>query len=304
MSDESGERTWSSSAAAGGNQRLLAIGAFVGLAVALSSSVGFGRADHVRVPEDAVAMVNGKPLRRTTVARAGARVAADRKSAAEGISTDTIVKRLVEEELLVQRALAVGLVDADATVRSSLVRAMLDSIVLEAESETPSDADLRSFRRENAELFVPTSRYEVERIVFRDHEGGSTAAERAAAAAAALRSGEPFAAVRARFGDEPVMTLPGGALSPSELAEFLGPAAARRAARLAVADVTEPLASDEGLQVLRLRRSVPAPALSPETERAVVETAYRKNRVDEALREYLERLWRAADITIVRDRAG
>lgn len=285
-------------------QGLLLAGALLGLTAALATVVAPGRTRSIVVPTDAVALVNGKPLRRATVARAAALVASDRKANASAVTTDTIVKRLVEEELLVQRALAVGIVDADANVRRAIVRAMLDSIVLEAESSAPEDGELREFFRSNHELFVASPRLEVERVVFRERAQGPTPRERAAAAAAALRDGAPLDQVRATYGDAAAIALPDGPLSPSELAEYLGPTAAERLATVPLGTVTPPIVGDDGLQVLRLRSRLPAPPLTFEADRELVEAAYRKHRVDEALRDYLERLWSTADVSIAQDRSG
>jgi hypothetical protein len=283
-------------------QKRLLVGALLGLAAALLSVIGPGPAARDVVPDDAVALVNGRPLHRATVARAAELVAADRKPPATVVPTDLIVKRLIEEELLVQRALAVGIVDADANVRRTIVRAMLDSIVLDAESATLQDSDLREFFEVNRDLFGAAPRLEVERVVFRERLDGLAAASRAESAAAALRAGVPLADVRERYGDEPVVALPAGPLSPPELAEYLGPTAAERLASAELGSVTPPLGGDDGLQVLRLRSRVPAPPVTLERDRALVESVYRKQRVDRALREYLERLWNTAKISFAQDR--
>lgn len=304
MSEQDAKLVREPSAAVSRAQKRLLFGALIGLTAALTTVVAPGRGARVTLPDDVAALVDGKPVQRSLVARAAGLVASDRKPNASDVPTDEIVRRLVEEELLVQRAVAVGILDSDVSVRRAIVRAMLDSIVLDAESAAVDAAALKEFFESYRDRFMSAPRLEVERVVFHEKPGGVAAAKRAALAVGALRSGAPTAEVRASYGDEPLVVLPSGPLSPAELTEYAGPEAARLMTQAQPGDVTSPLATDNGLQVLRLRRRLTAPSVSFENERPLIESVYRKQRVDEALRAYLERLWNSADIVLAKDLAN
>lgn len=95
---------------------VLAAGALLGLAAAGAALLA-PRAGPAALPDDVVAVVNGAPVRSADYRRAVAALAADRRDPLGDADRRFVLERLVDEELLVQRALELGLARHDRRVR-------------------------------------------------------------------------------------------------------------------------------------------------------------------------------------------
>ena len=279
---------------------LLAIGAGAGVALAatglVASSVTRGRA----LPSGAVARVNGTLLRADDYARSLDALERDRRAGREPADRRLVLDRLIDEELLVQRGLELGLARQDARVRRDLTAAVIDAVVTEHEDGTPSDADLEAFYRRERDFFARPGRLRVRQLWCRaDTAADAPSAEaRARAAAASLRAGEDFAAVRARLGDAEIAPLPDALLSPAKLLDHLGPTALRAALELEAGAVSDPVRSATGYHVLQVveREAEWVPPREEIGDEVVAE--YRRRRGERALRAYLDGLRARADVEI------
>jgi hypothetical protein len=139
------------------NQRaltLLAVGAVVGVLLGVATAFQTSDPDVRTFPDDAIALVNGRPISEEEYARAVALLASDKRTGVTDEDRAHVLNRLLEEELLVQRGIEVGLVDSDRTVRKAITQAMLASVVAESASAQPTDEVLRAFYAENPSLFA------------------------------------------------------------------------------------------------------------------------------------------------------
>jgi len=96
---------------------LLSAGACAGLALAVAGLVA--PPETPRLPEGAVAAVNGSLVRSADYERALEALAADRRDALGASEKRHVLDRLVDEELLVQRAFELGLARQDRRARRS-----------------------------------------------------------------------------------------------------------------------------------------------------------------------------------------
>ena len=279
---------------------LLAIGAGAGVALAatglVASSVTRGRG----LPPGAVARVNGALVRGDDYARSLDALERDRRAGAEPADRRFVLDRLIDEELLVQRGLELGLARQDARVRRDLTAAVIDAVVTEHEDGTPSDADLEAFYRRERDFFARPGRLRVRQLWCRaDTAADAPSAEaRARAAAASLRAGEDFAGVRARLGDAEIAPLPDALLSPAKLLDHLGPTALRAALELEAGAVSDPVRSATGYHVLQVieREAEWVPPRAEIADEVVAE--YRRRRGERALRAYLDGLRARAEVEI------
>ena len=281
----------------------LAGGALLGLVAAagslLADSERAGR-DAARLPDGAVALINGEPLRTADYERALAALASDRRNLVGDVEERFVLERLVDEELLVQRAFELGLAQRDRTVRSQLVAVMVASVTEAADLREPGPGELRAFHAEHAEWFQQPARLHVRRLWIRGEPARPEpeARQRAADAVARLRAGEPYAAVAAALGDPPVARIPDAPLPAAKLVEYAGPAALAALADAADGTITEPLPVAGGLQVLQLVARESA-RLRPFDEVAnEVRAEYRRRAGDDALRAYLAELRERAEIVV------
>ncbi len=279
---------------------LLAIGAGAGVALAatglVASSVTRGRG----LPPGAVARVNGALVRGDDYARSLDALERDRRAGREPADRRLVLDRLIDEELLVQRGLELGLARQDARVRRDLTAAVIDAVVTEHEDGTPPDAELEAFYRRERDFFARPGRLRVRQLWCRaDTAADAPSAEaRARAAAASLRAGEDFAGVRARLGDPEIAPLPDALLSPAKLLDHLGPTALRAALELEAGAVSDPVRSATGYHVLQVieREAEWVPPREEVADEVVAE--YRRRRGERALRAYLDALRARAEVEI------
>ena len=281
-------------------QWLLGVGAALGLLLAAVGLMRGAPSDGEGLPADAVAAVNGEVLLLEEYERAVQALASDRRDPIGEAEKRHVLNRLLDEELLVQRGLELGLARHDRRVRGDLVSAVIQAVVQQTETVEPDDGEVQDFYEENRDYFTRTGRLFVQRILVRAPSTGDEAARaRADEAAGRLRAGEPFAAVRDRLGDDPVARLPADYLPATKLREYLGPTATRTAMGLAPGEVSDPVRSASGFHVLMLvdREDGRVPPLSEiESE---VRAELRRRSGDEALRDYLDELRERADVRVV-----
>jgi hypothetical protein len=266
---------------------LLAAGALVGLALAAVQLV-WRPGPATALSPDAVATVNGVAVSRADFEQALAGVASDRRSGLRAGDAERVLARLVDEELLLQRALALGLVRREPRVRGQLVSTMIDTVLAEAGSREPTEQELRRFYDEHHEYFAQAGRV---RIVHRAVPGTDPAArEQAAALAAALERGvTPPPSTN-------VVTAPEALLPASKLEQYLGPMVLQAALTLPVGGTSQPIASTGGYHVVHVVEREDDVVPPFETVRAAVRAEVVRRQGETALREYLERLRGEADI--------
>src|SRR5262249_30566505 len=206
--------------------------------------------------------VNGVPIRTDEYRRALEGVAGDRRVDPDAALRRHVLDRLIDEELLVQRGLELGLARVDPRVRRELAAAVVAEAVTEGDGGDPTPAELAAFYEAERGFFARGGRLHVRQVFVAaetpDAEG------RARLAAQRLRAGEYPAAVRATLGDAEPAPIPDGPLPLAKLAEYLGPTPVRAALALAPGAVSDPVRSAAGFHVLVLvdRDSEVVPRLS------------------------------------------
>jgi hypothetical protein len=277
---------------------LLALGAAAGLALAAAGLLATDR-ETGALPDDAVAAVNGTPVRRADYERAVEALASDRRGRVDDAERRHVLDRLVDEELLVQRAFELGLARHDRRVRADLVAAVIESVTSEAEQHEPSESELAAFFEANRDYFARPGRQQVEQVFVRGTDPDALA--RAREAAARLRDGASAADVQESVGDAPVAVVPAAPLPATKLREYLGPAAVDALDALAPGQVSEPLPAAGGQQVLRLVAREPGSVPAFETVAAEVRAERVRRAGDDALRRYIEDLRARAAIRVAGD---
>lgn len=293
---------------------LLAAGAAAGLAVAAAALVrpggGANPAGGPRVAGDttpagssaagdALATVNGQAIPRTDYLRAIAAIASDRRTPLDDPERRRILDRLIDEELLLQRAIELGLVRRDSRTRNDLVAAMIDTVVAEANAREPGDGELEEFYRANGDLFAESGRTRVRQVLVEVGGAGdgdaNGARARADALADRLRAGEDFDAV-ARDGDPQVAPVPDTLLPPAKVVEYLGPSAARAALALEVGEVSAPVRTTDGWSVLQVVEKDAATVPGFDEIAETVRAQWVRHNGNEALASYLGDLRRRAAV--------
>jgi parvulin-like peptidyl-prolyl isomerase len=239
--------------------------------------------------------VNGVAIRRDDYLRALGAVAGDRRAAIDDATRQRVLDRLIEEELLLQRGLALGLARNDRTLRAELVTATMG--LLASSPSEPTAPELRAFYDAHREYFTEPGRVRARQILIRT-EGRPEEASRTRATDAArrLRAGEPFDTVRAAVGDEEIAPLPDTLLPAAKLREYVGETAMTAVLERDAGETTDPVRSSMGFHVLQVTERTPpwVPVFDDVVDR--VRTEQRRRADDATLRAALTGLRHAADV--------
>jgi len=263
-----------------GSKWLLA-GALAGLVAA-----GFGmlRQDESRtaLPDSAVAQVNGQAISRDTFERMLARVAG---AEVDGADASMLLDRMVDDELLVQRALELGMAQSDAEVRNAIINSLIASITAEADAASPTDEELARYLAEHPERFSFVESVSVAAWQSDDESVAQSFVT-------ALReSGAPVP----EEGIEALRDLPGGLMRIEILRDYLGPAIAAAAADMP-AGSSAVFARRGRWLVVQVQDKQSGVLTDLESIRSRVLQDYRRNLAGEALEDYLAELRQRADI--------
>ena len=266
---------------------LLAAGASLGIALAGFEAVLFAPA-----MGDAAAIVNGVKISRASYAHALSVLSEVKREALSDKDRARMLDRLIEHELLFQRAEALGLARHQGNLRQAVIQAMINFILDEAEADPPDEAQLKRFYQTHRAWFKQEARLHVKRIYLpRD------AAARARKIRAALDRGAAFEQLISA-GDAVVVDLPDRLLAIDTLRQYLGPALAAKAEAMRAGQVIGPISDQSGIHFLHLRAKRPA-RLPPFREiKDQVERHYLNTRDQRVLDDYIQRLRDEAELEI------
>ncbi len=280
---------------------LLLAGVLTGVALAALGVVRSGAPPPP--PPDAVALVNGQPISRDALRRLEAEARATRPDRPLDIDERRrLLERAVDEELLLQRGLALGLARLEPTARRAIVSAVVAAVGAEAGNEEPDESELRAFFAAAPERFADPGRLRLTaRFVGVDPERRpeATAWREASELAALLRGAAARAEAGPSEGDALPTPLPAGPLSLDQVRQILGPAAAVAADRLRSGEVAPPLRVATGYLVLRLDERLPPQQPAFEAVRDRVREEYLRTAGERAVARAVERLRADAEIRVL-----
>ncbi|MCH8303489.1 MAG: peptidyl-prolyl cis-trans isomerase [Proteobacteria bacterium] len=263
--------------------RWLIAGALAGLLAA-----GFGilrQADSGNeLPANAVARVNGQIISRNNYDRALARLGTNSTSVDK---TAWVLQRLVEDELLVQRGLELGMAQSDSAVRNAIIDSLIASVTAEADAASPGDEELQQYLSDNADRFSYTASLSVAAWQTNDDAVAQSFV-------AKLRNGSN---VTTSDAIGPIPDLPPGLMPLELLRDYLGPGVAAAAADMPVGSSAVFARRGRWLVVQVLeKKSAVVTDLGTIRNRVLLD--YRRSLADQTLQDYLDDLRRRADLVV------
>jgi len=264
--------------------RWLVAGALAGLLAA-----GFGILRQAEsgneLPANALARVNEQIITRDNYDRALARLGANSTS---DDANAWVLQRLVDDELLVQRGLELGMAQSDSAVRNAIIDSLIASVTAEADAASPDDAELQQYLAENTDRFSFVASVSVAAWQTNDEAVAQTFVKR-------LRDD---GSVTTSDIIGPIPDLPPGLMPVELLRDYLGPGIAAAAANMPVGSSAVFARRGRWLVVQVLeKRSAVVTDLSTIRNRVLLD--YRRSLADRTLREYLDDLRRRADVDVV-----
>ena len=277
--------------------RLLYLAGIIGgLGLAAASALTGGRSAQTALPPGAMVRVNDAVIARADLVRAIKAVSAGKRKPLNEADKAAILQRLIEEELLVQRALAQGLAQSDPVLRASLANAVTRDVIARSRARPVSPVRLRDFYFRNKARFARPARVSIRAVYFPK----STARASMAAFDKALAKGTNVQILLAQFsGHTP--PVPAGLMPPAKLKDYLGSAPLAALKGLGAGQWSGWVEDNGGVWRLYVANRTRARSPDLQSIRAQVEAAFRDDRDDAALRAYLDRLKRKADLAYSTD---
>ena len=218
----------------------------------------------------AAAIVNGQPIPVEDIEIALEAMARDSRNALPEDSSQRALDRLIDEELLFQRAVELDLPRNASTVRRTIVMTMIDLAQSNADT-TPDEALLREFFANNLEYFVSENRYRI-----RWDSAASADGERS----------------------RPPAHPPNRMLTGTDLRRYLGADLTAIVLEREEGQTVGPIENGERYHWLSVIEFAPADEPGFEANRERVEALWQERAAEESLEAYIADLRRQADIQI------
>ena len=223
-------------------------------------------------------------------------LAKDKKSPISQKDKEYVLERMIEEELLIKRALDLGMLENNPIARGTIVQQMIKTIIAENMRYEVSDKELNEFLEENIGLFTKSSRLRIQQLYFSDEGTEDSSFEDANRAYDLLISGSSFVEV-SNLGSDSALKIPNSLMTLSKVREYIGPSLMNLARNLQPGTFSQPIKVPGGHKIIFLLEKEMAEQPNLDQVRDVVLAEYSKRRDDNSLREYLENLKNWYDIS-------
>ena len=263
---------------------LLVLGVFVGISLAIFSSI---QDTNFEVDNNWVARVGDIEISREKYLLQLEGLNLDKRVPLKEEDRVFVLERMIEEELLIQRAKDLGMFSTNTMIRGAIVQQMINMIISENSLDIVSTSQLKEFYEENKGFFTSADRLRLKQIYFSDEKGG--ALERAQNAYLYLVQGNNLDVIDSKS-DESALEVPNTLMTLSKVREYIGPSLMQLAKMLKPGEFTSPKKVIGGYKIIVLleRRDASPPDFKEIRDR--VKSEYQKRKDDEALRDYLNKL--------------
>lgn len=210
-------------------------------------------------------------------------IAQSRKAGLMESDPENILERMIDEELLIQRGIDLGMIENDAEIRSTIIQKMIGSIIAEADDLRISKKDLEKFYSANQDLFTPSPKLQLIRLSFDGDQKTSGLQARDFLANGDLVAAKSLAAIE-------VISLPNALLPAMKVREYIGPYLTQVALGLQEGEVSELIELDGRFHLLvPLQKIIQSAPLFDDVYQEV-ESEFIRFKGEEMLDEYLDDL--------------
>ena len=223
-------------------------------------------------------------------------LANDKRSPLTKQDKEYVLERMIEEELLIKRAIDLGMLENNPMARGTIVQQMIKNIISEGSRIEPEEKELIEFFEENIGFFTKANRLRVRQIYFSQDDFGDRVLREAKNAFTRLLKGETFDQV-VLSGSNSALKVPDTLMNLSKVREYIGPSLMREAQLLKPGQFTEPKKVAGGYKIIYLvdREDAAQPEYS--NIKSSVLSEFSKRRDDQSLRTYLDNLKKWYDVS-------
>ena len=223
-------------------------------------------------------------------------LANDKRSPLTKKDKEYVLERMIEEELLIKRAIDLGMLENNPMARGTIVQQMIKNIISEGSRIEPEEKELIEFFEENIGFFTKANRLRVRQIYFSQDDFGDRVLKEAKNAFTRLLKSETFDQV-ALSGSNSALKVPDTLMNLSKVREYIGPSLMREAQLLKPGQFSEPKKVSDGYKIIYLvdREDAAQPEYS--NIKSSVLSEFSKRRDDQSLRTYLDNLKKWYDVS-------
>ena len=223
-------------------------------------------------------------------------LANDKRSPLTKKDKEYVLERMIEEELLIKRAIDLGMLENNPMARVTIVQQMIKNIISEGSRIEPEEKEIIEFFEENIGFFTKANRLRVRQIYFSQDDFGDKAHKEAKNAFTRLLQGETFDQV-ILSGSNSALKVPDTLMNLSKVREYIGPSLMREAQLLKPGQFSEPKKVSGGYKIIYLvdREDAAQPEYS--NIRSSVLSEFSKRRDDQSLRTFLDNLKKWYDVS-------
>ena len=210
-------------------------------------------------------------------------IAQSRKTGLIDSDPENILERMIDEELLIQRGIDLGMIENDSEIRSIIIQKMISSIISDTDDLKISQTALKDFYSLNQDLFTPSPKLQLIKLSFdrKNKDYGIQARD------FLIAGNLPDAKSLAK---NEVITLPNVLLPAMKIREYIGPSLTQIALGLEEGEVSELIELDERFHILVPIRKVLSSAPPFNDVYKEVESEYIRFKGEEMLDEYFDDL--------------
>ena len=273
---------------------ILVLGIFIGISLA---SISLIKRVNFETAGGWVANIEGAKITKEKYLLQLEGLRSDKRSPLTQKDKEFVLERMIEEELLIKRALDMGMLRTNPMARGTVVQQMINQIISDNDMVEISEVELNKFFTKNIGFFTNANRLRVKQIYFQDQEDGSVASfQKATQAFDTLLSGGTYDEA-AFLGTQTALQVPDTLMTLSKVREYLGPSLMLIAGKLEPGEFTTPKRVSGGYKIIYLvdKENSKPPELSDIKNKVTSE--FKKRRDDQSLRNYLEDLKSWYDIS-------
>lgn len=220
----------------------------------------------------------------------------DKRSPLTQKDKEYVLERMIEEELLIKRAIDLGMLNDNPMARGTIVQQMIKTIIAENARYEISDSELESFFQENSGFFTKSSRLRIQQIYFSNEQLKDDSLVVAKKAYDLLKRGDDFESV-SKLGSPSALKIPNSLMTLSKVREYIGPSLMNLARELEINSFTSPIEVSGGYKIIYLIDKEMASPPKLNDIKASVSSEFLKRKDDQSLRSYLENLKNWYDVS-------
>lgn len=220
----------------------------------------------------------------------------DKRSPLTQKDKEYVLERMIEEELLIKRAIDLGMLNDNPMARGTIVQQMIKTIIAENARYEISDSELESFFLENSGFFTKSSRLRIQQIYFSNEQLKDDSLVVAKKAYDLLKRGDDFESV-SKLGSPSALKIPNSLMTLSKVREYIGPSLMNLARELEINSFTSPIEVSGGYKIIYLIDKEMASPPQFNDIKASVSSEFLKRKDDQSLRSYLENLKKWYDVS-------